>query len=196
MSSEIEELIIPEKATISEIIEYIQILINKSKKLKLIANRENSVITTKATQSLVDLGYVKYDNIHTKTDIEDNKRNVKLIITLQKNKNLNMFNENTKNKNYIKGEIEIGKYLDQKIMYGFGEDCEIYINKIKVKREFTIYYKFPKEGTYSIIYAFNKILSSTHSMFYDCDKIKSLDFSNFNSQNITDTGFMFRGCKY
>ena len=91
MNSEIEELIISEENTISEVIEYTKILINKSGKIKLIANRKCSVISATASQSLVDLGYIKYDNIQTKTDIENGRRNVKLIITLKKDKIINMF---------------------------------------------------------------------------------------------------------
>ena len=84
MSSEIEELIISKDDTISKVIEYIKILISKSGKVKLIANRACSVISAKASESLVELGYVKYDNIQTKTDIEECRRNIKLIITLKK----------------------------------------------------------------------------------------------------------------
>ena len=31
-------------------------------------------------------------------------------------------------------------------------------------------------------------------MFYDCNSLKSLDLSNFNTQNVTDMWFLFYGC--
>ena len=201
MSSEIEELIISKDDTIYKVIEYIKILISKSGKIKLIANRKCSIISAKASESLVELGYVKYDNIQTKTDIEDGRRNIKLIITLEKtNKFSNMLKEiiNNENNNIIIGEIEINNFPSKKIIYVGGIDekmdeyCDIYINNIKI--EFTTYYKFPKKGTYSIKYKFNKLLSTTRSMFYECNSIKTLDLSNFNTEKVTDMCFMFRGC--
>ena len=200
MSSEIEELIISKDDTISKVIEYIKILISKSGKVKLIANRACSVISAKASESLVELGYVKYDNIQTKTDIEDGRRNVKLIITLKKtNKFNNLLKDiNNENNNIITGEIEINNSSSKKIIYVGGIDekmneyCDIYINNIKI--EFTTYYKFPKKGIYTIKYKFNKLLSTTRSMFYECDSIKTLDLSNFNIEKVTDMCFMFRGC--
>ena len=200
MSSEIEELIISKDDTISKVIEYIKILISKSGKVKLIANRACSVISAKASESLVELGYVKYDNIQTKTDIEDGRRNVKLIITLKKtNKFNNLLKDiNNENNNIITGEIEINNSSSKKIIYVGGIDekmneyCDIYINNIKI--EFTTYYKFPKKGIYTIKYKFNKLLSTTRSMFYECDSIKTLDLSNFNNEKVTDMCFMFRGC--
>ena len=201
MSSEIEELIISKDDTISKVIEYIKILISKSGTIKLIANRKCSVISAKASESLVELGYVKYDNIQTKTYIEDERRNVKLIITLKKtNKFTNLLKENINNatNNIITGEIETNDSSSISIIHIGGIDekmneyCDIYINNIKI--EFTTYYKFPKKGTYSIKYKFNKLLSTTRSMFYECDSIKTLDLSNFNNEKVTDMCFMFRGC--
>ena len=107
MSYKIEELIISESDTTHKVIENIKTLLNKSEKIKLIANRKSSVISTKASESLVESGYVQYDNIQTKTDIENDKRNVKLIITLKrKNKFINMIKEKITD-NIITGEIEI-----------------------------------------------------------------------------------------
>ena len=44
MSYEIEELIITENDSIYQVIEYIKIFLNKSEKIKLIANRNFSVL--------------------------------------------------------------------------------------------------------------------------------------------------------
>jgi len=150
MSIEIEELIISENDTIDKVIEYIKILLNKSEKIRLIAYRKYSVISAKASEKLVKLGYVKYDNIQTKTDIEGDGRNTKLIITLKKtNKLKNLFKENLENikNNIIIAEIEIKGNLREKIINidnidkKMNEYCEIYVNNIKIG--FNEYYNFP-----------------------------------------------------
>ena len=150
MSIEIEELIISENDTIDKVIKYIKILLNKSEKIRLIAYTKYSVISAKASEKLVKLGYVKYDNIQTKTDIEEDGRNTKLIITLKKtNKLKNLFKENLENikNDIIIAEIEIKGNLREKIINidnidkKMNEYCEIYVNNIKIG--FNEYYNFP-----------------------------------------------------
>ena len=70
------------------------------------------------------------------------------------------------------------------------KDCEIYINDKKI--DFAYYYTFKNKGKYIIKYKFKKLLNSCNFMFYDCNSLSSLDLSNFNTQNVTDMGFMFR----
>ena len=72
------------------------------------------------------------------------------------------------------------------------KDCEIFIDNKKI--DFTYKYTFPKEGKYIIKYKFSKLLTRTNFMFFDCNNIISLDFSNFNSQNITNMEYMFYDC--
>ena len=108
MSFEIEELKLLENEDIEQVIEYIMIILNKSEKIKINANRNCSVIASKASERLIELGYVKYDNIQTRTDIENDGRIIKLVITLKKtNKFINIIKENIKN--IITGEIELKK---------------------------------------------------------------------------------------
>ena len=150
MSIEIEELIISENDTIDKVIKYIKILLNKSEKIRLIAYTKYSVISAKASEKLVKLGYVKYDNIQTKTYIEEDGRNTKLIIKLKKtNKLKNLFKENLENikNDIIIAEIEIKGNLREKIINidnidkKMNEYCEIYVNNIKIG--FNEYYNFP-----------------------------------------------------
>ena len=84
MFFEIEKLIISENQTTYKVIEHTKILLNKSEKISLIACGKGSVIYVKASEKLVKLGYVKYDNIQTKADIEEDERKTNLIITLKK----------------------------------------------------------------------------------------------------------------
>ena len=107
-------------------------------------------------------------------------------------------NNNELMKNIIIGKIKIKKNnLRQRLINSNGnkeeiESCEIFING--KKKDFTYYYVFPKVGLYDIKYAFKKILKSTNSMFLNCNSLISLDFSDFNTQNITNMNFMFCGC--
>ena len=45
-----------------------------------------------------------------------------------------------------------------------------------------------------IKYVFKKLLNKTNYMFYDCNALKSLDLSNFNTQNVTNMDYMFSYC--
>ena len=71
------------------------------------------------------------------------------------------------------------------------KQSQIFINNKKIN--FSYYYDFPNIGNYTIKYDFQNLLTSTSFMFFDCD-LNSLDFSNFNSQNIKDMKFMFYKC--
>ena len=78
------------------------------------------------------------------------------------------------------------KYLNEKEIK---ENIEIKINEKII--EFTYYYQFNKEGKYIIQYSFKNILTKTCCMFEGCKSLKSLDLSNFNTQNVTDMSGMF-----
>ena len=150
MSFEIQELIISENFTINKVVEYIKILLNKSEKIRLIVYRKCSFISAEASEKLVRLGYVEYENIQTKTDIEECRRNTKLIITLKKtNKLKNLYKENKENikDNIITGEIEIKDVLECKIINKKrNEFCEIYVNDIKIP--FNEFCLFPKKSIF------------------------------------------------
>ena len=51
-----------------------------------------------------------------------------------------------------------------------------------------------KSGIYTIRLLFKNKLSDCAYMFCNCDKIIDVDFSKFNTQNVTDMKFMFNGC--
>ena len=73
------------------------------------------------------------------------------------------------------------------------ENVEIKINKKLI--EFTYYYKFNKEGKYTIEYSFKNNLTKTCYMFYECNSLISLDLSKFNAQNVKYMSYMFSDCK-
>lgn len=71
--------------------------------------------------------------------------------------------------------------------------CEISINNEKIA--FSYFHKFKNPGKYDIIYSFSQLLTNTSYMFYGCDKLISLDFSNFKTEKVTAMIGMFSGCK-
>ena len=116
--------------------------------------------------------------------------------------------------NYIKGEINIEEedinkdiriinsseeahYKRNKIPFTNINEitsyCEISINNVKI--DFSYFHKFEKPGKYEIVYSFSKLLTNTNYMFYGCDKLISLDCSNFKTEKVIEMIGMFYGCK-
>ena len=72
------------------------------------------------------------------------------------------------------------------------KNCQIYINDIKV--DFYYDFIFPDKGIYTIKYIFNKLLTSTCCMFFQCGPFISFDFSNFNTEKVKNMAYMFGEC--
>ena len=71
-------------------------------------------------------------------------------------------------------------------------NTELYINEKKLK-----YQKFfipTKEGNYQIKLKLNTLLRDCSYMFYYCKNINRIDFSSFNTQNVTNMSNMFYYC--
>ena len=108
------------------------------------------------------------------------------------NKNIQIINtfDNYKkiNNNYICKEDDYKRENEKEIK----ENIEIKINEKKI--EFTYKYKFEKKGKYKIEYLFKNNLLKTNYMFFECCSLTNLDFSNFNTQKVTDMSNMFSHC--
>ena len=72
------------------------------------------------------------------------------------------------------------------------ENCELYLNDNKI--DFCYKYKFPQEGKYTIKIRFKKPLTNTNCMFIGCNKLSSIDLSNFNTSNVNNMSNMFYNC--
>ena len=94
-----------------------------------------------------------------------------------------VIDDSAKNENEIKDNIEINITKE-------GEG-EVELQKI----EYPYLFKFNKKGTYNIKYSFKNNLSKTNHMFCYCKSLTKLDFSNFNTQDVTDMRMMFEGCE-
>ena len=80
----------------------------------------------------------------------------------------------------LRNEIEIRK-------------CKIFIEGNLIP--FSYFYKFDKEGTFKIKYCFQNNLKSLYGLFCECNYIKTLNFSNFNSNDAISTEYMFYVCR-
>ena len=94
-------------------------------------------------------------------------------------------------KNFTKAgdpnELELASYDELN-----SENCKMYLDNQKIP--FKKYHIFTKEGIYTIKYILLKKITTCKKMFLKCDHILSIDLSNFDSSEVTDTSLMFINC--
>ena len=81
---EIPELKVEEYYHARKVMHLAKELILKNEKLNLVSGTKTSPIASRASESLVRFGYVTIANIQTLTEVKNDRRNIKLIITLKK----------------------------------------------------------------------------------------------------------------
>ena len=132
----------------------------------------------------------------------NNNNNIKL------NKNYNKKEEILKNEIiciYDKQEDEINLLHDYTDKWKIGEEyyieaknnindnnIDIYINDKKIK--FNYKYKSNEKGNIQVKFVFNKLLTSTNSMFCGCSSLQSINLSSFNTTDVKDMSYMFSFC--
>ncbi len=104
------------------------------------------------------------------------------------------------NKEDINKDIQI-------INNGYYEDKDVFIESNKeLKNKIDIIingeiksnimrYKFEKEGEYIIYIRERDKLTDMSYMFNGCESLKSIDISNFNTNNVTNMSYMFNECE-
>ena len=97
--------------------------------------------------------------------------------------------ENVKELNNYKNKENDWKYENKKEIE---DNIQIRIND-EIKN-FGYYYRFKKQGTYKIEYIFKNPLTKTNHMFFGCKNIIKLDFSNFDTSQVTNMSNMFYNC--
>ena len=167
---------------------------------KNIIVNENKIPDTEFKKQLYETGLIeieKIENINAKELYDNYKHNRNLIsgeIYIKPNdinKRIRIINsfENFKREIGVENKEDDWKYENEK---------EI-INNIEIKingmiNQFSYFYRFPREGKYNIQYSFKNYLTKTNHMFWGCNLLTNLDFSNFNSKNVTNMSHMFGGC--
>ena len=97
MSSDIKELPVTEYDHGKKVMYFAKELLTHEEKINLIASTKSSPIASRAAETLFRLGYVTFENIQTVTDIKNDRRAIRLIITLKKTPNFQkLYEENQK----------------------------------------------------------------------------------------------------
>ena len=126
------------------------------------------------------------------TNIKENKNILKNEIICIYNKQDNeinlLHNYNLNLDDYSWDEQYKKLYLEGKNNIN-GKNIEIYINNKKI--EFDYKFKNNEKGNIKVIFKFNKLLTSTNSMFRNCSSLESIDLSSFNTSNVHDMSGMF-----
>ena len=174
------------------------ILLNNNIKDKINGLKMN--IENIINNSIIDIinNQLKNINIILNSINEDiNKNNNKLKNILNDNIN-NHFNNN---KNIIRGIIDINSYEINNNIILFNtdnnNDIDVFINNKKIniiKDNNKWKYKFENEGKYIFEIIFNNNINNMESFFEKCFNIISLDFTYFNSSNITNMYNMLSEC--
>ena len=72
------------------------------------------------------------------------------------------------------------------------QKCIIYFDNKKI--DFSFYYIFDKPGKYKFTFEFNDFLTNANYLFYECDRLTSINFEKFKTNYIKDMSDMFNGC--
>ena len=84
MSSEIKEYKVDQFDNTKKVMYLVKELLISSDRINIVAGTTSSHVGTRAAETLVRLGYVTFENIQTLTEVRNDRRNIKLIITLKK----------------------------------------------------------------------------------------------------------------
>ena len=99
MDEAIPELTVEENDNYKKVIYLAKELLLTQERLNIVSGSYSSPIATRATQNMVRFGYVKYENIQTLTEVRNEKRFIKLIITLKRKSDFRkIYDENKKDK--------------------------------------------------------------------------------------------------
>ena len=111
MSSEIKELHVAEYEHGKKVMYFAKDMLRSSEKLNIVATTKSSAVASRAAETLVRLGYATFENIQTLTEIKNDRRSIKLIITLKKTSNFQkLYEENEK----FKKEKELEREKESK----------------------------------------------------------------------------------
>ena len=165
------------------------------KNINIVINNINEDIKKNNNQlNQLKLNYISNNNTNTNTNninnnIIENKNEIICIYNKQDeeinllhdyNENIDYWSEDGK-KSYKEGKNNINE-----------KNIEIYINNKRIKFDYK--YKSKEKGEIKVKFIFNKLLTSTSSMFSCCSSLKSIDLSSFNTSNVNNMNYMFDGC--
>ena len=121
---------------------------------------------------------------------KEGKNKIKMIIEI-KDEDLNKDIYFLNNTNY---EDENRNKNNHDSLQEFNEsNVKLYINHKKYR--YQKFFRFATKGEYKIKIKFYMLLKDCSNMFYNCNTIKSIDLSKFDSKNVTNMSNMFFNCE-
>ena len=84
MSSEIKEYKVEEYDNTKRVMYLVKEILKSSDRINIIAGTKSSAVGTRAAETLVRFGYVTFENIQSLTEVKNDRRSIRLIITLKK----------------------------------------------------------------------------------------------------------------
>ena len=110
MSSDIKEYKVEEYDNAKKVMYFVKEILKSSDKINIISGTNSSKVSTRAAETLVRFGYVTFDNIQTLTEVKNDRRSIRLIITLKKTNDFEkLYKENEEEKKKKQAERENNK---------------------------------------------------------------------------------------
>ena len=174
---------------------------------KKIVETENKIPNSEFERQIVEIGLIRQEDINNtkelfnryKTYKRNIERNNQTYIIYNKIKiNDYDLNEdiriiNSYEENYRNSKKKDKYNIDFENEKDIQENIEIKINNKKIK--FSYFYKFEKEGEYTIEYTFKNPINKINHLFSECNNITSIDLSQYNTHNVTHMNSLFNNCK-
>ena len=174
---------------------------------KKIVEIENKIPNSEFERQIVEIGLIRQEDINNtkelfnryKTYKRNIERNNQTYIIYNKIKiNDYDLNEdiriiNSYEENYRNSKKKDKYNIDFENEKDIQENIEIKINNKKIK--FSYFYKFEKEGEYTIEYTFKNPINKINHLFSECNNIASIDLSQYNTHNVTHMNSLFNNCK-
>ena len=111
--SEIHEIRVEEYDQAKRIMYLAKEFLCNNERVNIIAGTMTSPVASRAAENLVRFGYVTIENIQTLTEVRNDRRNIKLIITLKKTSDFQKIYDENK-KEISKREEERAKQAQEK----------------------------------------------------------------------------------
>ena len=188
----------------------------KNESIYILQNIKNDILVSYGIIKEINKNEIIYTgNINSNYSLIYNLNNNKLIGIHKKNKyyynkGLNFRSIIKETKNYLSNMNEINiliniekVYINKEIYFlndSYNDiiklnknNTELYINDKKEK--YKTYIKAKKIGINKIVFKINCNLKKIENIFKGCEKIISINFINFNTQNITSMKNMFYECE-
>ena len=99
MEEEIPELSVDEYDHFKKVMYLSKELLLTKDRINIIAGTNSAPVATRAAQNLVRFGYVNFENIQTLTEVRNNSRFTKLILTIKKTKDFQKLYDKNKEDN-------------------------------------------------------------------------------------------------